>query len=114
MSFNHIVPLGLERIRHGVRSGMSLIQKADGLTKWCAVMVPIVKPSGEVRICVDLTQLNRCVWHERFVLPIVDDVLGQLAGATYFSKLDANSGFHQLKLAKENQELTTFITPFGR
>lgn len=91
-----------------------VIRKVDGPTKWCAGMVPVVKPSGEVRICVDLTQLNKSVLRERFVLPTVDDALGQLAGATYFSKLDANSGFHQVKLAKESQELTTFITPFGR
>lgn len=91
-----------------------VIRKVDGPTKWCAGIVPVVKPSGEVRICVDLTQLNKSVLREQFVLPTIDDALGQLAGAIYFSKLDANSGFHQVKLAKESQELTTFITPFGR
>lgn len=47
-------------------------------------------------------------------MPTVDDSLGLLSGASVFSKLDANSGFYQIKLSPESQLLTTFITPFGR
>jgi len=48
------------------------------------------------------------------MLPTVDQVLAQMAGATVFSKLDANSGFYQIKLTEESKPLTTFITPNGR
>ena len=44
----------------------------------------------------------------------MDETLAQLTGATVMSKLDANSGFWQIPLAKNCRELTTFITPFGR
>ena len=44
----------------------------------------------------------------------MDDTLAQLSGAKVFRKLDANSGFWQIPLAKESQPLTTFLTPFGR
>ena len=54
------------------------------------------------------------VKRERHILPTVDRVLAQMAGATLFSKLDANSGFHQIKLTDESKPLTTFITPYGR
>ena len=46
--------------------------------------------------------------------PKVDDTLAQLAGATIFSKIDANSGFWQIPLAEASRPLTTFITPYGR
>lgn len=72
------------------------------------------KPSGDVRICVDLTQLNKFVLRERYTLPTVDQALGSLAGAEWFSKQDANSGFYQVRLSKASELLTTFITPFGR
>ena len=75
-------------------------------------MVP--KSSGSVRICVDLTHLNQNVLREYHPLPNVDDTLAQLAGAKKFTKLDVNSGFWQIPLAKSSQLLTTFITPFGR
>ena len=75
-------------------------------------MVP--KPSGDVRICVDLKPLNEGVLREFHRLPKVEETLGQLNGATIFSKLDANSGFWQIPLARKSKLLTTFITPFGR
>lgn len=75
-------------------------------------MVP--KVSGKVRICVDLTKLNESVKRERHPLPAVDQILAQLAGAKFFTKLDTNSGFWQIPLDPTSSLLTTFITPFGR
>ena len=77
-------------------------------------MVVVPKPSGDVRICVDLKPLNDSVLREVHPLPKVDQTLAQLAGAAVFSKLDANSGFWQIPLAKSSRHLTTFLTPFGR
>ncbi len=99
----------LERMeRLGV---MSRVQQP---TEWCSGMVVVSKPGGKVRICVDLTRLNESVCRERHQLPAVEQTLAQLAGARVFTKLDANSGFWQIPLAKESAPLTTFITPFGR
>ena len=50
----------------------------------------------------------------RHISPSVDHSLAQLSGARIFSKLDANSGFWQVKLSNASALLTTFITPFGR
>ena len=72
------------------------------------------KPNGDVRICVDLTKLRVSVCRERHLIPAVDEILAQLSGAKVFTKLDANSGFWQIKLAEESALLTTLITPCGR
>ena len=72
---------------------MEIISKVDEPTEWCAGMVVVPKPNGKVRICVDLTKLNESIFREFHPLPSVDHTLAQLAGATMFSKLDANSGF---------------------
>ena len=93
---------------------LGVIAKVDNPTDWCAGMVVVPKANGRVRICVDLTQLNRSVCRERHLLPAIDQILAQLAGATVFSKLDTNSGFWQVPLASDSALLTTFITPFGR
>ena len=57
------------------------------------------KKNGGVRIYVDLKPLNRCVRREHHPLPKVNDILGQLTGATMFTKLDTKSGFWQVPLA---------------
>ena len=93
---------------------LGVITPVEEATDWCAGMVVVPKTSGEVRICVDLTKLNESVCREIHPMPSVDHTLGQLAGAKWFSKLDANSGFWQIPLSQESSALTTFITPFGR
>ena len=79
---------------------MGVISKVDTPTPWCAGMVVVPKKLGEVRICVDLKPLNESVLREVHPIPSVDETLGKLAGATVFTKLDANSGFWQIHYQK--------------
>ncbi|KAL5460200.1 hypothetical protein EMCRGX_G033628 [Ephydatia muelleri] len=93
---------------------LGVITKVEGPSEWCCAMVVVPKKDNTVHICVDLKPLNENVQRENFPLPKVDETLPQLAEATAFSKIDANSGFWQIPLAKESHLLPTFITPFGR
>ena len=93
---------------------LGVIKRVTEPTEWCAPIVVVPKQNDKVRICVDYTHLNQAVKRERHQLPTVESVLAQMAGATVFSKLDANCGFHQIRLTDESKPLTTFITPFGR
>ena len=47
-------------------------------------------------------------------MPTVDEILSKLTGATVFSKLDASSGYWQVKVDEPSSKLLTFNTPFGR
>ncbi|UYV70935.1 K02A2.6-like [Cordylochernes scorpioides] len=91
-----------------------IIAQVNVATEWCAPTVIAGKPNGDIRLCVDLSRLNEHVQREVHPMPVVEHMLGQLGEARYFSKLDANSGFHQIPLSPDCQHLTTFITPFGR
>ena len=93
---------------------MGVITKVNQLTDWYAGMVVVPKKSGGVQICIDFRPLNESVEREVHPLPTVDKTLGQLSGATLFSKHDANCGFLQIPLDEPLIHLTTFITPFGR
>ena len=93
---------------------LGVISRVEQPTDWCAGMVVVLKKSGDVRICVDFRPLNESLLREVHPLPTVEETLGQLGGATVFSKLDANSGFWQIPLHETSRPLTTFVTPFGR
>ena len=58
--------------------------------------------------------VNQAVRREVYQVPTVEETLGSLTEGSVFSKLDANSGFHQIVLNPESAKLTTFVTPFGR
>ena len=93
---------------------LGVIRRIEKPTAWCSGMVVAPKSNGKVRICVDLTQLNKSVQREFFPLPRLEEIMSSLEGSTCFSKMDANSGFWQIRLDEESQDYTTFITPFGR
>ena len=91
-----------------------IIERVTKPTDWCAGMVPVQKKNGDVRICVDLKNLNKSVRREHYPLQTLEDIAPQLSGSTVFTSLDAASGFWQVPLNQRSRELTTFITPFGR
>lgn len=93
---------------------MDIIEPVTEPSDWCAPIVCVPRKNDKLRICVDLTRLNRAVKRERFLIPTIDDILPKLTGARVFSKLDAVTGFHQLELDSESSKLTCFMTPLGR
>ena len=89
---------------------LGVISKVEQATPWCAGVVAVPKETGSVRICVDLKPLNQNVRRQPYPLPTVD-VLSQLSGAKVFKvfyKLDANSGFWQIRLAPSLNTLLLF------
>lgn len=93
---------------------LGIIRAVEEPTDYCAPMTCVYKKNGKIRICVDLTRLNKSVKREWHPIPSVENTLALITGAQIFTKLDANSGFWQIPLAEESKHLTTFITPFGR
>ncbi|KAI3782657.1 hypothetical protein L2E82_12710 [Cichorium intybus] len=65
------------------------------------------------RVCIDYRKLNSSTRKDHFPLPFIDQMLERLAGKTHYCCLDGYSGFHQIPIAPEDQEKTTFTCPFG-
>ena len=90
-----------------------IIEKVEGATPWVSPLVVIPKKDGDVRLCVDMRMPNQAIQRERHPMPIVDDLIHKLNGATVFTKLDLRAGYHQLSLAEESRHMTTFATHKG-
>ena len=93
---------------------LNIIDKIDGPTDWVSNLVIVEKPNGKLRVCLDPRDLNQAIKRQHYQLPTAEDILSQMAGAKYFSKLDASSGYWQLKLDEQSSKLLAFHTPFGR
>lgn len=93
---------------------MGVVEKIEEPTDWCSPVLVVPKKNNSIRVCIDFTQLNKAVKREYHPLPTTEETISELGKAKYFSKLDANSGYWQMKLNEESQQLTKFITPFGR
>src|ERR1041385_6138118 len=81
--------------------------------EWLANPVLVLKKNGTWRMCIDYTDLNKACPKDPFALPRIDQIIDSTAGCELLYFLDAYSGYHQIKMALEDQEKTTFITTFG-
>ena len=66
-----------------------------------------------MRLCIDYRELNKLTIKNRYPLPRIDDLFDQLQGASYFSKIDLSTGYHQLRVSEEDVPKTTFRTWYG-
>ena len=73
-----------------------IIEKVHGPTPWVSPLVVVPKPKNpdKVRLCVDMRVANKAIQRERHITPTIDDLINDLNGATVFSKLDLNQGYH--------------------
>ena len=62
-------------------------------------------------MCIDFTDLNDACPKDCYPLPRIEQLIDQTGGYEYLSSLDANSGYHQIPMAREDEDKTAFITP---
>jgi hypothetical protein len=80
---------------------------------WVANFVLVRKKSGEIRLCVDFQNLNRVSLKDNYPLPKMDYILQKVVGSQKMSMLDNFSGYNQIMVHPNDQEKTTFRTPWG-
>ncbi|WVZ89782.1 LOW QUALITY PROTEIN: hypothetical protein U9M48_036146 [Paspalum notatum var. saurae] len=73
----------------------------------------VKKRDRTMRLCIDYRELNAVTLKSKCPLPRIDDLLDQLKGAKYFSKIDLRSGYHQMKIREEDIPKTAFVTRYG-
>ncbi|MEE4247203.1 MAG: reverse transcriptase domain-containing protein, partial [Kangiellaceae bacterium] len=109
------VPFALkDRVREELENleNQGIIQKVSH-SDWASPIVPVVKSSGKIRICGDYKQVNKAIYTDPYPLPLIDDILANLAGCKYFFKLDLSQAYHQLELDEESRKFTTINTTNG-
>jgi hypothetical protein len=76
-------------------------------------MIFVLKKNGTQRLCMDYCALSDVTVKNKYPLPRIDDLFNQLCGACVFSKIDLQSGYHQLKVQECDIPKTAFILRYG-
>ena len=73
----------------------------------------VQKKDGTWRLCIDYRVLNKITVRNRYPIPWIDDLMDQLKGGKYFSKIDFKSGYHQVPIEPSDVWKTAFKSKEG-
>ena len=96
---------------------LSLLEQGivrPSLSPWSSPMVPVRKPDGSVRLCIDFSKVNSITTPDPYAMLLIDDLIDQLGEAKILSKMDLNKGFYQIPLKEADMPKTAFCTPWGK
>jgi hypothetical protein len=80
---------------------------------WLANPVIVPKANRKLQMCIDYTNLNKACPKDPYPLPRIDQIIDSTSGCDLLSFIDAYSGFHQIKMARDDRKHTAFVTVDG-
>ena len=87
---------------------LGIIEQVTDPTPWVSSLVTVLKPNGQIRVCIDSRDLNRVLRRSHYPTPAIDEILPKLSRAKEFSNVDAKNGLWHVELDDGISRLTTF------
>ena len=107
-----------EKYRDGVKQEIEKLLELKVIepshSAWASPIVPVPKPDGSIRLCIDYRRLNSITTPDPYYMITLDEILERVGCSGCLSKLDLSKGYYQIGIKEEDKEKTTFVSQFGK
>ncbi|GKF14477.1 putative reverse transcriptase domain-containing protein, partial [Tanacetum coccineum] len=109
----HLAPSEMEELSGQLKELKDKCFIRPSSSPWGAPVLFVKKKFGSFKMCIDYRELNKLTIKNRYPLPRIDDLVDQLQGSQFFSKIDLRSEYHQLRVHEDDIPKTAFRTRYG-
>ncbi|GJT73884.1 putative reverse transcriptase domain-containing protein [Tanacetum coccineum] len=109
----HLAPSELEELSRQLKELQDKGFIRPSSLPWGAPVLFVKKKDVSFRMCIDYKEMNKLTVKNHYPLLRIDDLFDQLQGSLFFLKIDLRSGYHQLRVHKDDIPKTAFRTCYG-
>jgi hypothetical protein len=91
-----------DEIEKAIKELLDMAHIRPRTSPFASSVVLVKKKDGTMRMCIDFRALNKKTIKNRYLIPRIDELLDDLHGVVYFTKIDLRSGYHQIKMREED------------
>jgi len=82
-------------------------------SSWASPVVMVPKKNNDWRLCADYRKVNNVTKKDAYAIPNIREAFESMSGAAFFTAIDLFSGYHQIPMLSEDQDITAITTKFG-
>jgi hypothetical protein len=97
-----------DEIEKAIKELLAMGHIRPNTSPFASTVVLVLKKDGKLRMCIDYRALNKKTIKNRYPIPCIDELMDELHGVVFFTKIDLRSGYHQISIKEQDIEKTTF------
>ena len=111
----HRVP---DKWKEGVRHEILKLEEQGIIVRskspWASPIVPVPKPDGTIRICIDYRRLNSITIKDPYYMVTLEEILDRVGNSSVMSKIDLSKGYYQIEVHPGSMDKTAFVSFVGK